>query len=143
METVGTLLKTRREARGMTLLEVSRITRLSISHLEAIEEGRLDELPGEVFARGFIRSYAQAVGVAPGEMVARLTKSRRVCLVTPLPIQASLQAARVKGRRFGVAIALVLLLILLTLALSIVLKPRGRDLPPELSAAEKGTLAVS
>jgi hypothetical protein len=38
-----------------------------------------------------------------------------------------------QGRRFGVAIALVLLLILFTLALSIVLKPRGRDLPPELS----------
>ena len=39
-----------------------------------------------------------------------------------------------QSRRFGVAIALVLLLILFTLALSIVLKPRGRDMPPELSS---------
>ena len=40
---------------------------------------------------------------------------------------------------FGVAIALVLLLILFTLALSIVLKPRGRDMPPELSELHPAT----
>jgi hypothetical protein len=38
-----------------------------------------------------------------------------------------------RGRRFGVAIAFVLLLILFTLALSIVLRPRGDDMPQELS----------
>lgn len=38
-----------------------------------------------------------------------------------------------RGRRFGVAIAFVLLLILFTLAISIVLKPRGHDMPTELS----------
>jgi hypothetical protein len=49
-------------------------------------------------------------------------------------VQTPLQAAREgQGRRFGVAIAFVLLLILLSLALSIVLKPRGHDMPPELS----------
>ena len=54
--------------------------------------------------------------------------------VTPLPLQTPLQAAREgQGRRFGVAIAFVLLLILLSLALSIVLKPRGHDMPAELS----------
>ena len=53
-------------------------------------------------------------------------------------MQTPLQAAREGqgGRRFGVAIAFVLLLILLSLALSIVLKPRGHDMPAELSQAQ-------
>jgi hypothetical protein len=51
------------------------------------------------------------------------------------------QAARKESRgRFGVAIAFVLLLILFTLAISIVLKPRGHDVPPELSSVSSGTL---
>jgi hypothetical protein len=81
-----------------------------------------------------LKSYAQAVGVVPAEVLARYTSSRRVAFVTPMPITSPVQAARAgQSRRFGVAIAFVLLLILFTLALSIVLKPRGHDVPPELS----------
>jgi cytoskeletal protein RodZ len=130
---VGSILKNGRESKQMTLGEVSRVTRISIPNLEAIEHNRFDELPGEVFVRGFLRSYAQAVGVMPQEILAKYTQSRRVRLVTPLPVASTVKAARPGGRRFGIAIAFVLLLILFTLALSIVLKPRGRDVPPELS----------
>jgi cytoskeletal protein RodZ len=118
----------------MSVAEVSRVTRIPVVSLEAIESDHFDELPGEVFVRGFLRSYAQAVGLVPNEVLARYTASRRVAYVTPLPMQTPLTAAREQhGRRFGVAIAFVLLLILFTLALSIVLKPRGHDVPPELS----------
>jgi cytoskeletal protein RodZ len=87
--------------------------------------------------RGFLKSYASTVGLVPDDIVARYTASRRVAMVTPLPVASPVQAAREgQGRRFGVAIALVLLLILFTLALSIVLKPRGRDMPHELSSTE-------
>src|SRR5882757_5049727 len=92
---------------------------------------RFDELPGEVFVRGFLKAYARAVGVPPEEVLARYTASRRVAWVTPLPISSPSKPAR--SRRYGVAIAFVLLLILFTLALSIVLKPRGHDMPQELS----------
>jgi hypothetical protein len=51
--------------------------------------------------------------------------------VTRLPISAP--ERRSTGKRFGVAIAFVVLLILFTLALSMVMRPRGRDIPPELS----------
>ena len=67
-----------------------------------------------------------------GIVAAGTLASRRVAWVTPLPIAAPSKPAR--SRRFGVAIAFVLLLILFTLALSIVLKPRGHDMPQELSA---------
>ena len=121
----------------MGLAEVSRVTRIPVATLEAIEDDHFDDLPGEVFVRGFLKSYAQTVGLGADEIVARYTASRRMSrlVATPLPVASPVTAAREgQGRRFGVAIALVVLLILFTLALSIVLKPRGRDMPPELSS---------
>jgi hypothetical protein len=143
-EPLGSYLKRQRERRGMNVAELSRVTRIPTASLEAIEADRFDELPGEVFVRGFLAAYAQAVRVLPAEVVARYTSSRRVAYVTPLPMQTPLQAAREGqgGRRFGVAIAFVLLLILLSLALSIVLKPRGHDMPAELSRGETRGMQV-
>ncbi len=119
----------------MSLEELSRATRVPSSSVERIEADQFDELPGEVFVRGFLKSYARAVDLNPDDVLARYTASRRVAWVTPLPItSAATKPAR--GRRFGVAIAFVLLLILFTLALSIVLKPRGHDMPQELSQTD-------
>ncbi len=133
-QSIGSFLKTQRELRQMSLSEVARVTRIPTPSLESIEADRFDELPGEVFVRGFLKSYAVAVGVIPAEVLARYTSSRRIAFVTPMPIASPVQAVRKgSGRRFGVAIAFVLLLILFTLALSIVLKPRGHDVPAELS----------
>ena len=136
-ETLGGSLRRQREDRGMSVAELSRITRIPLASLDAIESDRFDELPGEVFVRGFLKAYAQAVGLVPADVLARYTSSRRIAFVTPLPVQTPLQATPERqGRRFGVAIAFVLLLILLSLALSIVLKPRGHDMPPELSSVD-------
>jgi len=131
MTSVGQHLKGLREAKRMSLAEVSRTTRVPVQSIERIEADRFDELPGEVFVRGFLRAYARALEVPTDDVLARYTSSRRVAWVTPLPITSPVRPAR--SRRFGVAIAFVLLLILFTLALSIVLRPRGDDMPQELS----------
>lgn len=141
--TVGAVLKRQREAKLMSLAEVARVTRIPLHTLEAIERDRFDDLPGEVFIRGFLKSYARAIGATPQDIIAQYASSRRVATVNPLPVASPVQAASEgQGRRFGVAIAFVLLLILFTLALSIVLKPRGRDMPPELSFNEPAAAAV-
>ena len=116
----------------MSLEEVARATRVPLASMERIESGQFDELPGEVFVRGFLRSYARAVDIPTDEVLARYTASRRTAWVTPLPISTSPARAGRSGR-FGVAIAFVLLLFLFALALSIVLKPRSHDMPQELS----------
>jgi cytoskeletal protein RodZ len=133
MPTVGQYLRELREERKMSVEEVSRATRVPMASVERIETDRFDELPGEVFVRGFLKSYARSLGVSSDEVLARYTASRRVAWVTPLPISAPGKPAR--GRRLGVAVAFVLLLILFTLAISIVLKPRSDDMPQELSRA--------
>jgi len=132
MTSVGQFLRERREERRMSIAEVARATRVPASSLERIESDQFDELPAEVFVRGFLKSYARVVGVEEEDVLARYTSSRRVAWVTPLPMPSS-GARPPRGRRVGVAIAFVLLLILFTLALSIVLKPRGGGMPQELS----------
>jgi cytoskeletal protein RodZ len=140
MTSVGEHLRKLREAKRMSLAEVSRATRVPVASVERIEADRFDELPGEVFVRGFLRAYAKALDVPVDDVLARYTASRRVAWVTPLPITSPVRPAR--SRRFGVAIAFVLLLILFTLALSIVLRPRGDDMPQELSARPRVTLGA-
>ncbi len=131
MDTIGQYLRRRREELRMSVEEVARATRVPTQSIERIESDRFDELPGEVFVRGFLVAYARAVNLSADDVLARYTASRRVAWVTPLPLSSPTTPAR--GRRYGVAIAFVLLLILFTLALSIVLKPRGDGMPQELS----------
>lgn len=133
MSEIGSMLRKRREAKRMSVAEVSRVTRIPVATLEALEADRFDDLPGEVFVRGFLKSYAQAVGLPPSEILARYASTRSVVLVTPLPATSPVTAARQGNPRLGVAIAFVVLLILVTLALSIVLTPRGHGVPAELS----------
>jgi len=85
MTTIGAMLKKSREQKRMSVTEVSRVTRIPVTTLDALEADRFDDLPGEVFVRGFLKSYAQAVGLAPSEVLARYTSSRNVTVVTPLP----------------------------------------------------------
>jgi cytoskeletal protein RodZ len=135
MESLGTHLKHERELRQVSLEELSQTTRIPLKMLEHIEADRFDELPGDVFARGFLKSYARALGLSPATIVERFdADAAPEPEAAPAPIAAITPPER--GRRFGIAIALVILLILFTLALSIVLRPRHRDTPIELSSIE-------
>ncbi len=71
-ETVGEYLKRERELRQITLEEISQGTKISVTRLKLIEENRFDDLPAEVFVRGFIRNYAEYVGIDPKEAILRL-----------------------------------------------------------------------
>ena len=70
MSESGTLLRQAREGRGMTLHQVATATKISISVLEAIERGDFRRLPGGIFSRAFVRSYALEVGANPDDVVA-------------------------------------------------------------------------
>lgn len=61
----GKLFADARAAHGVTLKQVSASTKIPVSTLQAIERDEIDSLPGGIFTRGFIRSYADAVGLDP------------------------------------------------------------------------------
>lgn len=71
MEDIGQVLRQARESRGITLEEAAEATKIRQTYLEAIENGRWDMLPAPVYARGFIRSYADFLGLNGTELLRR------------------------------------------------------------------------
>ena len=63
LETVGQDLRDARLRRGEDLATVSRALKIRKDHLEALEEDRLEDLPGKTYAIGFVRSYARHLGL--------------------------------------------------------------------------------
>ncbi|HYM30936.1 MAG TPA: RodZ domain-containing protein [Candidatus Cybelea sp.] len=56
---VGYTLRSARQRAGLDLRAVSGQLRIRFPHLKAMEEGRFDELPGRIYAIGFLRTYAE------------------------------------------------------------------------------------
>ncbi len=79
---VGARLRAARLAAGYELSEVAQELRLSPSQLLAIEQGRFDDLPGAVYAVGYLRSYAELLALDAEEMV-RLFKDEARGFVAP------------------------------------------------------------
>jgi cytoskeletal protein RodZ len=132
MDSLGQYLRRERELRQLSLEEIAQDTRIPLRMLQHLEDDKVELLPGEIFARGFVKSYAKALGLPEQDALARFsTRGRGSADLAAAPIAAI--TAPQQGRRFGIAIALVVLLILFTLALSIVLRPRQRETPIELS----------
>ena len=63
LETVGQDLRAARLRRGDEIAQVSRALKIRKDHLEALEEDRLEDLPGKTYAIGFVRSYACHLGL--------------------------------------------------------------------------------
>lgn len=68
---VGAYLREARETTGRTVADVAQILRIRRVYLEAIEDGRFDELPGATYAVGFVRSYAAYLRLDTPTLVAR------------------------------------------------------------------------
>lgn len=69
MGELGTWLVRAREARGLTLEDAERDTRISRRYLQALETETFETIPAPVYARGFLRSYSQYLGLDPVEML--------------------------------------------------------------------------
>jgi cytoskeletal protein RodZ len=79
MTDFGSSFKRAREARGVSLDRIAEETRISTRFLQAIEKEEFHLLPGGIFNRGFVRTFAERVGLDPDQAVAdyeRLTEYR-------------------------------------------------------------------
>ena len=68
-EDFGAYLRHERELRGVALEDIADATKIHLRYLEALESNLYDELPGEVFVKGYIRSYAKSIGSNVEEMI--------------------------------------------------------------------------
>lgn len=69
--TVGEQLREARERQKVSLHAIAEKTNISVRFLDAIEKNQFEKLPGGIFTRGFIRSYAAQVGLDPDGTVAQ------------------------------------------------------------------------
>lgn len=68
MTELGTYLKEQREALGVSLEQIQTTTKIQKRYIVAIEEGNYDQLPGAFYARAFIKTYAEALGLDVDEV---------------------------------------------------------------------------
>ena len=88
---VGADLRAARENIGWTLPAVAAHLRIRLPYLEAIEEGRIADLPGNAYALGFVRGYAKELGLDPEEIARRFRAeaaevNRKTELSFPAPV---------------------------------------------------------
>ena len=120
---LGTRLRQAREARGVSLRELSDQTRIARRYLEAIEQDDYKELPGGIFNRSFIKAYARAVGFNEAEAVAAYTEVARAHGEEPDELPTSRQSSRIymdgDTSRSPLVTALLSLIILAIISLGI------------------------
>ena len=114
---VGARLRQRRKELGLTLPELETKTRVRLSFLQSLEEDRFDGFPGDAYLFGFLKNYAEALGLPAAELMAELRSQigadSGFTEIPPLvadPFLAQPSRSRLPLRRFAVAFVAVLLL---------------------------------
>jgi cytoskeletal protein RodZ len=67
--TLGEKLKKLRSDKRIALNEISRVTKIRLEYLQCLEDGKYDELPADVYVRGFLKSYGDFLGVDESSLV--------------------------------------------------------------------------
>ena len=75
MEPLGEYLKHAREKKRLSLEQIASQTRIQEHHLQALESEDFANLPAKVFAKGFVRSYAKALGLDEEEALQRFLET--------------------------------------------------------------------
>lgn len=87
-DSIGNKLREARERKGLSAETVSRETMLTLRYVQALETDDFDALPGTAFVRGYVRRYAELVGLNADELIASfdesLPSSKRLVSVRPI-----------------------------------------------------------
>ncbi len=71
MESLATQLRLARESKHVSLETIAHTTRIGLHHLESLEQGRFQDLPGGMYNRAFIRTYCEYLGIDPRDVLER------------------------------------------------------------------------
>ena len=95
MSQLGERLRAAREAQGIALSQAAADTRILPRYIVALEDGDYQYLPGDVYARGFIRNYANYLNVAADELIELYRVERGT--TDPIRIVPATSAPRIRG----------------------------------------------
>jgi cytoskeleton protein RodZ len=66
---VGAYLSQERKRQNISLVDIAKVTRISLQYLEALEKDEFQTLPASIFVRGFLRTYAAQIGLDPNAVL--------------------------------------------------------------------------
>jgi transcriptional regulator with XRE-family HTH domain len=145
MDAIGDYFKQVREAKGLTLDDVASKTRIAPEFLQALEEGNFAKLPDQVFAKGFVRSYARTLALDEQEAMRCFHESAGAFYNKQLELdrlrqqQVEDERQRLTNRKVvaaGVGVALLGLVLLLNREQSsVTVRPHASDAEPATMAA--------
>lgn len=107
---VGRLLRDQREARGLSIADIEKRLRIRRHFVEAIEQGRFDELPGAAYVPAFLRAYSRDIGLDPEKVLTAYNLSGAVPIERPTALPADFPLVE-KRAPIGLAVLTVLLVI--------------------------------
>jgi len=143
MDDFGGKLRQARERRGISLRQVASSTKIAAAALAALEKNDISKLPGGIFSRAFVRSYAVEVGLDPDETVKEFLErfnqepppsADAMAAAIPEEEKQFEQRQRQAVKALGIA---AILLIVLVAILFVVLRGRSAspaDTPPPAAA---------
>lgn len=137
MTDFGGKLRLARERRGISLRQIAATTKISAAALEALERNDVSKLPGGIFSRAFVRSYAVEVGLDPDETVREFLQLQG----EPAPRSAALaripeEDSAFESQQRMASVLLKIVLISIPIAGAILyFTLRGRPAPPAPAAA--------
>jgi cytoskeleton protein RodZ len=143
MSSLGIRLRELREAKGVSLDDIARSTRVGRRHLEALETDSWGELPAPVFVKGFIRAYCDFLDAPPDEALGLYREAAGVP-AKPERVQSVMRTA--PSRRVGPLMVSLVLFIALgasLFALRIGLKSSEHPIPAMSGSAQSDASAVT
>lgn len=138
---VGSLLRATRVRVGEDIQDVSSVLRIRRTYLEAIEDGRFADLPGLTYAIGFVRTYAEHLGLDGDEVVRRFkAEAQGIGATNDLVFPSPVQEGRIPG---GAVLFIAMLLAVGAYGGWYYLSSQGKtiaDLVPELPEKFSGII---
>jgi cytoskeletal protein RodZ len=148
----GTHLREAREKRGVSLRQIATSTRISLRTLEALENNEIKKLPGGIFSRAFVRSYAQEIGLDPDEAVREFVHQFPLEHVTAGTKSANdhvvatgEEGVRRRQQQFSLAVTLAILIPIAALVVYFVISSRrssASEASLEAASANRATTAA-
>ena len=137
MNSLGLYLRGLREAKGMSIDDISRSIRVGRPHLEALEGDTLAELPAPVFVKGFIRAYCEYLECSPDHALALYRETTGEPAPAHGPLRPLLSPRSRRAGPLVIAIVLFVALGLSLLALRLGLQSSRKSASPAAVAREE------
>jgi len=138
--TPGPILRKQRELRGMSLVDAAEATKIGKNYLRALEEDRHQEFTSPAYLKGFLRTYANHLGLKAGDLI-RMIEAEQPDenSAASIALEEQLQHSRFSWQRLLLPAALLAI----TIVVALLMRPADQPAPPSVAPVAAPAPAVT